>query len=374
MVHCRHYPRSGVMTARLLQGSEAIAESAIAAGCRFFTGYPFTPFTELLENMADKLPAAGGVCINASSELEAVNMTIGAAATGNRAATGSCGQGLALMQEGIAEMALNELPVVMFNMARGQQDYWQATRGGGWGDYRTLTLAPKDIAEAVEHTQLLFHLADKYRTPVLFYGDYVIAHSSVGIDVAPLEFDATPSKEPWRLDGAMSGSGHARQVWTWAMGKPNDPGPGATASWERIAAKYVEMQRAEARHETYRTEDAEIVLVTFGTTSVFANQVVDELRAEGVRIGAFRPVTLWPFPGAALQEATRNCRQVLVYELNAGQMVDDVLIHAADRSVVRSIGGVSQDISGMRQGALFTADAVRERVRKAISPTLEAAG
>jgi 2-oxoglutarate/2-oxoacid ferredoxin oxidoreductase subunit alpha len=133
------------MTTRLMQGSEAVAEAAIAAGCRFFTGYPMTPFTELLEHMGRKLPDVGGVCMNAASEIEAVNMTIGAAATGARAGTGSCGQGLALMQEGIAESALNELPVVIFNMARGQQDYFQATRGGGWGDYRTIALAPKNV-------------------------------------------------------------------------------------------------------------------------------------------------------------------------------------------------------------------------------------
>jgi 2-oxoglutarate ferredoxin oxidoreductase subunit alpha len=163
------------MTRQLMQGSEAVAEAAIAAGCRFFTGYPMTPFTELLEHMGRKLPSVNGVCMHAASEIEAANMTIGAAATGARAATGSCGQGIALMQEAVAELALNELPAVIFNMARGQQDYFQATRGGGWGDYRTITLAPKDVYEAVEHTQLLFYLADLYRTPVLFYGDYVIA-------------------------------------------------------------------------------------------------------------------------------------------------------------------------------------------------------
>ena len=141
------------MAPRLLQGSDAVADAAIAAGCRFFTGYPMLPFTELLENMAKKLPAAGGVCINAESEMEAINMALGAAATGARAATGSCGQGISLMQEGIAELALNELPMVVFTMARGQQDYFQSTRGGGWGDYRTITLAPKDIPEAVAHTQ-----------------------------------------------------------------------------------------------------------------------------------------------------------------------------------------------------------------------------
>ena len=184
------------------------------------------PFTELLENMAGKLPAAGGVCINAASELEAINMAIGAAATGARAATGSCGQGIALMQEGIAELALNELPAVIFNMARGQQDYFQATRGGGWGDYRTITLAPQDVPEAVEHTQLLFDLADRYRTPVILYGDYVIAHASVGIEVEPIEFPPTPPKD-WALDGSTTGTGRARQIWTWALGKPNTPGPGS---------------------------------------------------------------------------------------------------------------------------------------------------
>jgi 2-oxoglutarate ferredoxin oxidoreductase subunit alpha len=353
------------MTRRLMQGSEAIAEAAIAAGCRFFTGYPMLPFTELLENMARKLPATGGVCINAASELEAVNMVIGAAATGARAATGSCGQGLALMQEGIAELALNELPAVIFNMARGQQDYFQATRGGGWGDYRTITLAPRDVPEAVEHTQLLFDLADRYRTPVILYGDYVIAHASVGIEVEPIEFPPTPPKD-WALDGSTTGTGRARQIWTWALGKPNTPGPGPSAAWTTIAAKYDAVAAVEARSESNRVDDAEVLLVSFGTTSVFVDRVVDDLRAEGMRIGSFRPVTLWPFPGDALAQATRGCAQVLVYELNSGQMIDDVRICAHDRSVVRSIGGVSQDNSGMRQGSLLDADVLRRRVLDAI--------
>jgi 2-oxoglutarate ferredoxin oxidoreductase subunit alpha len=356
------------MSARLLQGSAAVAEAAIAAGCRFFTGYPMTPFTELLENMDRKLPAAGGVCINASSEIEAVNMVIGAAATGARAATGSCGQGIALMQEGIAELALNELPAVIFNMARGQQDYFQATRGGGWGDYRTIALAPKDVHEAVDHTQLLFDLADRYRTPVLLYGDYVIAHSSVGIDIAPMKFPPTPPKN-WALDGAKSGSGRARQIWTWGLGKPNTPGPGPNRSWELIAEKYERIEQAEARSEVDCPDGTEVLLVSFGTTTVFVDRVVEDLRAEGVRIGSFRPVTLWPFPGAALEQATRGCRHVLVYELNAGQMVDDVRMHAADRSVVRPIGGVSQDAGGMRQGDLLNAEVLRRRVTDVLGLT-----
>ena len=355
------------MVPRLLQGSDAVADAAIVAGCRFFTGYPMLPFTELLENMAKKLPAAGGVCINAESEIEAINMALGAAATGARAGTGSCGQGVSLMQEGIAELALNELPLVVFTMARGQQDYFQSTRGGGWGDYRTITLAPRDIPEAVVHTQLLFHLADLYRTPVIFYGDYVIAHTSVGIEVEALDFGPLPSKDHWALDGTMSGTGQARQIWTWARGKPNTPGPGPNQSWVTIADKYAEIERTEQRYETYRAEGAETLVVSFGTTSVFVDRVVDELREEGVSIGSFRPITLWPFPSVGLAEATRGCRRVLVYELNAGQMVDDVRMYAQDRSVIRSIGGVSQDASGMRQGDLLNADELRTRIRRAVA-------
>src|ERR1700728_1210098 len=220
---------AGGMTAatarQLLDGCAAITESAIAAGCRFFAGYPISPFTGLLENMSRRLPEAGGHCLNAESEIEAVNMALGASASGARAATGSCGQGLALMQEAIAELALNELPLVIFNMARNQQDYCQATRGGGWGDYRTLTLAPKDVPEAVEHTQLLFHLADRYRAPVMLYGDPLIAQTHVSVDVAARDFGPLPAKD-WALDGTTGGTGRSRQIWTWAMGKATEPGPG----------------------------------------------------------------------------------------------------------------------------------------------------
>src|SRR5207237_1004168 len=167
---------TGAMTKGLMEGSEAMAEAAIACGCRFFAGYPMTPFTELLEHFAAKLPAVGGVCINAESELEAVGMAWGALATGARAATGSTGQGLSLMQESFSEITLAELPLVVFNMARGQSDYFQATRGGGHGDYRHIVLAPMDIAEAVELTQLACHLADRWRNPVLGYGDHRLAH------------------------------------------------------------------------------------------------------------------------------------------------------------------------------------------------------
>ncbi|HTJ37832.1 MAG TPA: hypothetical protein VL738_31755 [Dactylosporangium sp.] len=353
------------MTLELLEGSAAIAEAAIAAGCRFFAGYPMSPFTGLLEHMSRRLPAAGGVCLNAESEIEGVNMTLGAAAAGARAATGSCGQGIALMQEAIAEAALNETPFVVFNLARNQQDYFQATRGGGWGDYRTITLAPKDIPEAVEHTQLLFHLADKHRAPVMLYGDPLLAQTRVGVEIEARDFGALPAKD-WALDGTGGGTGRSRQVWTWAMGKATDPGPGPDGHWRAIAEKFERIGELEARHEQSSVEGAETVVVSFGSAAKFVEHVVGELRGEGYDIGWFRPITLWPFPGEALAAATRAARRVLVFELNAGQMLDDVRIHAHDRRAVRFVGGVSIAESGLSYGPLLDAPVIRRRILDAL--------
>src|SRR5271166_5699099 len=180
---------------RLMEGSEAIAEAMVAADCRFFAGYPMTPFTEVLEHMARLLPDVGGTCMNAESELEAIGMVWGAAATGVRAATGSVGQGLSLMQESLSELSHARVPVVVLNMARGQGDYFQATRGGGHGDYRTVVLAPADIPEAVTVIQLAFHLADRWRNPVLFLGDYYLAHVQEAVEVAPVDFGPLEAKD-----------------------------------------------------------------------------------------------------------------------------------------------------------------------------------
>jgi 2-oxoglutarate ferredoxin oxidoreductase subunit alpha len=349
----------------LLEGSAAIAESAIAAGCRFFAGYPMSPFTGLLENMSQRLPGAGGVCINAESEIEGVNMTLGAAATGARAATGSCGQGIALMQEAIAEAALNQTPFVVFNMARNQQDYFQCTRGGGWGDYRTITLAPQDVPEAVEHTQLAFHLADKHRAPVIVYGDPLIAQTRVGVHIGRRDFGPLPAKD-WALDGTGGGTGHSKQVWTWAMGKATDPGPGPDRHWRAVAEKFDAIDPVEQRHEQGFTEDAETLVVAFGSAGKFVAHVVGELRGEGHRIGWFRPVTLWPFPGPALETAAKAAKDVLVFELNAGQMIDDVRLNVPDRRRVRGIGGVSIAESGLAYGELMDAPVIRERILGAI--------
>src|SRR5580692_1272043 len=193
------------MARRLLEGSQAIASAMVSAGCRFFSGYPMTPFTEVLEGMAKLLPEVGGTCMNAESEIEAVGMAWGAASTGARAATGSVGQGLSLMQESLSEICFARLPLVVLNMARGQGDYYQATRGGGHGDYRHIVLAPADVGEATRLAQLAFHLSDLWRNPALLMGDYYLAHVAEAVEVAPIDFGPLPPKT-WALDGSTSGT------------------------------------------------------------------------------------------------------------------------------------------------------------------------
>ena len=203
------------MSREFVEGAEALARAAIDAGCRFFAGYPMTPFTEVLDHMAEKMPAAGGVCINAESELEAVGMAWGALSTGARAATGSVGQGLSLMQESFSEITRAELPLVVFNMARGQSDYFQSTRGGGHGDYYHIVLCPIDIHEAIEHVYLAFDLADRWRNPVQIYGDYLLGHTWESVDLTSRNV-AQPAKE-WALDGSLNGTGRARNINSLGM-------------------------------------------------------------------------------------------------------------------------------------------------------------
>jgi len=346
---------------KLMEGSEAMAEAAIAAGCRFFAGYPMTPFTELLEHFARRLPEEGGVCINAESELEAVGMAWGALATGARAATGSTGQGLSLMQESFSEITLAELPLVIFNMARGQQDYFQSTRGGGHGDYRHIVLAPCDLTEAVELTQLAFHLADTWRNPVLVYGDYLTAHIQEAVEIDPLDLGPVPAKD-WALDGSLGGSGRSRIVSPLGFAKAGQPSPGIEQHLRRITGKSREIEATEARVEVGHVDDAETVIVAFGTPGKFVRYVVNQLRADGERIGFVRPITLWPYPTEAVAVAAAGARTVGVFELCAGQMIDDVRLSVLGSAPVVGIGGISTDGSGFGVGPLLDAELIRDRI------------
>ena len=344
----------------LMEGSEALARAAIASECRFFAGYPMTPFTELLEHFARLLPDAGGVCINAESELEAVGMAWGALATGARAATGSTGQGLSLMQESFSELTLAELPLVVFNMARGQQDYYQATRGGGHGDYRHIVLAPQDVREGVQHVQLAFHLADKWRNPVLLYGDYLLAHTQQALTIEPAAFPDLPAKD-WAVDGSASGSGRSKSVTPLGVAKHGQDAFGQEGKFQYIATKMPLMER-EVRVETGYLDDADTVVVAYGSPAKFVKYAIKHLRAEGHRIGYVRPITLWPFPYETIADACAHVRRVGSFELSAGQMIDDVRIGAAGRAPVSFIGGVSTDHSGFGMGRLLEVEAIRERI------------
>jgi 2-oxoglutarate ferredoxin oxidoreductase subunit alpha len=359
------------MTARLMEGSEAIAEGMIAAGCRFFAGYPMTPFTEVLEHMARLLPGVGGDCVNAESELEAIGMAWGAAAAGTRAATGSVGQGLSLMQESISELCRAQVPVVILNMSRGQTDYFQATRGGGHGDYRHPVLAPADGPEAAELVQLAFHLADSWRNPVMFYGDYYLAHVQESVDVTPLDFGPPPAKD-WCVDGTRSGTGTARLVSPLSRSKRGFEGKGGYGEHLAYTADRIEAMEEgiSPMVECGFVDDADFVVVSFGTAARYVRYVVGLLRDEGLPIGFVRPITLWPFPSAAVAQAAERARAVAVYELNKGQMVEDVRLAVNGRAPVRFIGALTLDMSGFGISPDYDVERLVERIRTAFTAHL----
>ncbi len=355
------------MTREFMEGSEAIAAGMVAAGCRFFTGYPMTPFTEVLEHMAKRLPAVGGVCMNAESELEAIGMTWGAAATGSRAATGSCGQGLSLMQESISEMSLARIPAVVINMGRAQGDYFQATRGGGHGDYRTVVLAPMDVPEAAELVQHAFHLADRWRNPVLFYGDYYLAHTKAAVEIREVVFDEDLPAKDWALDGSSGGSGRAKVVSPLGDFKERDGVGYDMADYYERCGQHLQVMidNVEPMVETEFLDDAELVVTAWGTPAKFVRYVVRQLRAEGHRVGFIRPITLFPFPSVVFTSVAEQARGIAVYENNRGQMLDDVRLAVLGRAPVEFIGRLSLDSSAFGIAPDLEVPIVRARVEAA---------
>jgi 2-oxoglutarate ferredoxin oxidoreductase subunit alpha len=328
-----------------MEGSHAIAEAAIQAGCRFYAGYPITPSTEILEYMSHRMPQVGGTCMNAESEIEAIGMVWGAVACGARAMIASTGQGISLMQESLAELANAELPCVVVNMMRGQGDYYQATRGGGHGDYRHLVLAPHTVQEAVELIALAFHLADKWRNPVDVLGDFIVGHTSEPVEFQPLDERDLPPKT-WAATGA---AGRRSQNVT-PLGAPAklnlDPG----SHYGKIAAKLPAIAAAEKRCETGFLDDAELAVVAFGSPARFVKYAVRQCRAQGMKVGFVRPISLWPFPDETLVAAAGRVRALAVFEQNAGQMIDDVRLAVLGRVPVVPIGGISHDSSGFGVG------------------------
>ena len=309
-----------------VKGNEAVARGAMAAKCRCFFGYPITPQNEIPEFMSEHLVAAGGEFVQAESEVAAANMLLGAGACGVRAMTSSSSPGISLKQEAISYMAGSELPAVIVNMTRGgpglgdigpsQGDYFQSTRGGGHGDYRLIVLAPATVQEAYDHTIRSFDLAFRYRNPVLIQGDAIIGQMKEPLVPWTPENVSEEGGEDWRLDGAKGRE--PRLLKSLYLDE------GALAGHNiRLAEKYKSWE-SFAEAEQFETEDAELVVCAFGSIGRIVKSTVRSLRKQGKKVGLFRPVTLYPFPAAALEELARQGKRFLTTEHNLGQMVEDV--------------------------------------------------
>ena len=343
----------------LMKGNEAIGAAAIKAGCKFFFGYPITPQNELPEFMSRELPKINGVFVQAESEISAINMVYGAAGAGFRVMTSSSSPGLALKQEGISYIAGAELPCVIVNISRGgpglggiqpsQADYYMCTRGGGNGDYRHIVYAPATLQEAVDLTIEAFDVADYYRNPVMILGDGMI-----GQMMEPVEFREPKKRELPLKDWATDGTDGKRN--------PNiisslflDPAELEKHNF-KLDKKYKDMEENEVRYEMYMVEDAEIVIIAYGTTSRITRNVVDALRNENIKVGLIRPITIWPFPNKAFKEIPSSTKAILTVEMSMGQMIDDVKIANEGRLPVHFYGRAG--------GMIPTPDAIIEKVRE----------
>jgi len=313
----------------LLSGNEALGEGAIQAGCRFFYGYPITPQGELFEHMAHRLPEVGGTFLQSESEIAAISMVYGTAAAGKRVMTASSGPGISLMQEGISHLAAAQLPCLIVNVMRAgpglgrvapsQADYLQATRGGGHGDYRNIVLAPASAQEMADLAFEAFTLADKYRNPVMILCDGMLGQMMEPVALAdPIDLNRIPPK-PWAVTGAK---GRERNLVLTAPYTDDE----LIALNVELKSKYASIEAQEARWESQFLDDAELVVVAFGTSARISEDAVLKARNEGLNVGLIRPITLWPFPKEAFNVHQKKIRAYLVVEMNTGQMLQDVLL------------------------------------------------
>lgn len=317
-----------------MKGNEAVGAAAIKAGCKYFFGYPITPSSEIPEYMSKALPEAGGVFLQAESEVAAINMVYGAGGAGARCMTASSSPGISLKQEGITYAAGAEIPCVIVNMMRGgpglgsiqpgQADYFQSTRGGGNGDYRTLCYAPASIQEIVDYVILAFDKADYYRNPVLICADGMIGQMMEAVEFKePAPIDLPPK------DWATTGTGGKR--------KPNIVNSLYLEAEElqvhnrNLEKKYKLMEENEVLYEAFGLENAEVVLVAYGTTSRIVKTAMKQAEAKGIKVGMIRPITLWPFPYDVFKNIGNTAKGILTVEMSAGQMIDDVKIGIAGR-------------------------------------------
>jgi len=350
---------SGRIGERILMcGNEAFAEAAIIAGCDAFFGYPITPQNEVSAYMSRRMPEEGRVFVQSESELAAINMVFGASATGKRAFTSSSSPGISLMQEGISYLAGAELPAVIVNVMRGgpglgniapsQSDYFQATRGGGHGDYRTITLGPSSVQELADCIPLAFDLADQYRMPVMVLADGILGQMMEPIVLEKKPRRKLPAKD-WALTGAKGREQNiVRSLWL-----------GERVLEEhnyKLHARYEQIQKNEVICEQYKVDDAEIIMVAYGVAARIVRGAVDKAREEGIPVGLIRPVTLWPFPTEQISKAAEEFRFFLTVEMSMGQMVEDVKLAVAGKAPVLFYGRPG--------GGVPTVDEILERIKQ----------
>lgn len=310
----------------LMKGNEAIAEAAIRAGCRHYFGYPITPQTELAAYMAKRMPKIGGTFLQAESEISAINMVYGVAGTGKRVMTSSSSPGVSLKQEGISYIAGADLPALIVNVQRGgpglggiqpsQSDYFQATKGGGHGDYHLIVLTPASVQEMADMTALAFDLADKYRMPAMLLADGTMGQMMEPVEL-PEENNNTVAK-PWAVTGTNMQREHNIINSLYLV-----PEELEKTNFERYE-KYKFIEENEVRYESYLMDDAEYCLVAFGIAARVSKNAVNELRKQGIKAGLIRPITVWPFPVKPIKEAADKVKGFISVELSMGQMIEDI--------------------------------------------------
>lgn len=334
----------------LISGNEAIGKGAIDAGCVFYAGYPITPQNELTAYMAEEMPKLGRIFIQSESELAAINMVYGAAACGARCMTSSSSPGISLKQEGLSYIAGSQVPAVIINVMRAgpglgniwpaQSDYFQAVKGGGHGDYRIIVLAPASIQESYDLTISAFDLADQYRIAVMILSDGMLGQMMEALEYDCVKDERILVEKPWALTGAKNRSPnvvHSLFIKYGDVEKNN----------LELQAKYRSIEKHLERYELLYADDAQALIVAYGSMSRVAESAVKQLRKEGIKVGLFRPVTLWPFPQKALQKLSKRIKKFFVVEMSYGQMVEDVrlvLCGSADVGFYgRSGGGVPSE-------------------------------
>ncbi len=344
----------------LMKGNEAIGEAAVLAGCRYYFAYPITPQNEIPAYLSKRMPEVGGTFLQAESEVAAINMVMGASAAGARVMTSSSSPGISLKQEGISYLSGAQLPAVIVNMMRGgpglgniagaQGDYFQATRGGGNGDYHVVVIAPGTVQELADSTIKAFEIADKYRVVVMILGDGYLGQMAEPC-VLPEEVKDLPAK-PW----ALTGKTKDRDSHIIASLKLGGDDTKLNKHVKSLAENYAEIAKNEVQYENFMCDDADFVLCAYGTSARVCKKAVKVLREQGIKAGLFRPITLWPFPENELEAACENAKKVLTVEMSLGQMVQDVRMYSGKKKA-------DLDFYGEPGGVIPKLDVIVEKVK-----------